>query len=123
MIIAVRFLSKRPQRSSLYLIFMTFSVGLAAAIWTRDASEGYRIAREIDAGMVHINTATIHDSAQVPHGGWKQSGFVLSFLATRKAYLQFLTPILLALVDLTESRAFGEYFSKFFFSSLICSRV
>lgn len=25
--------------------------------------------------MVHINGATIHDSAQMPHGGWKKSGF------------------------------------------------
>jgi hypothetical protein len=33
--------------------------GLAAAVWTRGTNEGHRIAREIDAGMVHINGATI----------------------------------------------------------------
>ncbi|KAL8278624.1 hypothetical protein RQP46_008916 [Phenoliferia psychrophenolica] len=49
--------------------------GLAAAVWTVDTNSGVRIANGINAGMVHINGATIHDSAQMPHGGWKRSGF------------------------------------------------
>ncbi|GAA6061740.1 hypothetical protein JCM10212_000473 [Sporobolomyces blumeae] len=49
--------------------------GLAASIFTADTARGHRLAGRIDAGMVHINGATVHDSAQMPHGGWKQSGF------------------------------------------------
>ncbi|GAA5939693.1 uncharacterized protein JCM15063_005261 [Sporobolomyces koalae] len=49
--------------------------GLAAAVFTKDTSRGYKIAREIESGMVHLNGATIHDSAQMPHGGTKSSGF------------------------------------------------
>ncbi|KAM0750932.1 aldehyde dehydrogenase [Meredithblackwellia eburnea MCA 4105] len=49
--------------------------GLAAAVWTSDEAAGHRIARQIDAGMVHINGATIHDQAQMPHGGFKKSGY------------------------------------------------
>ncbi|BGP19142.1 hypothetical protein JCM10213v2_007229 [Rhodosporidiobolus nylandii] len=48
--------------------------GLAASIFTADEARGVRLARGIDAGMVHINGATVHDSAQMPHGGWKASG-------------------------------------------------
>ena len=49
--------------------------GLAASVFTRDTNAGFDLARRIDAGMVHINGPTIHDSAQVPHGGWKKSGY------------------------------------------------
>ncbi|GAA5905731.1 aldehyde dehydrogenase [Sporobolomyces salmoneus] len=49
--------------------------GLAAAVFTRDTSRGHRIAAQIESGMVHVNGATVHDSAVMPHGGWKQSGF------------------------------------------------
>jgi len=49
--------------------------GLAASIYTKDYDAGHKMAREIDAGMVHINGSSVHDSAQVPHGGWKKSGF------------------------------------------------
>lgn len=49
--------------------------GLAASVFTKNTDAGLRIADGIDAGMVHINGATVHDSAQMPHGGWKKSGF------------------------------------------------
>ncbi|GAA5995902.1 aldehyde dehydrogenase [Rhodotorula paludigena] len=49
--------------------------GLAASVFTSDIDRGLRIADEIDSGMVHINGATVHDHPQVPHGGWKRSGF------------------------------------------------
>ncbi|KAM0791831.1 hypothetical protein ACM66B_004090 [Microbotryomycetes sp. NB124-2] len=49
--------------------------GLAAAVYTKDIGAGLRIADQIDSGMVHINGSTVHDSAQMPHGGWKRSGF------------------------------------------------
>lgn len=49
--------------------------GLAASVFTKDTNAGFDLARRIDAGMVHINGPTVHDSAQVPHGGWKKSGF------------------------------------------------
>ncbi|GAA6039257.1 hypothetical protein JCM8097_003231 [Rhodosporidiobolus ruineniae] len=49
--------------------------GLAAAVFSRDTERAMSIAKQIDAGMVHINGATVHDSAQMPHGGFKRSGF------------------------------------------------
>ncbi|KAK4046931.1 hypothetical protein OIV83_005722 [Microbotryomycetes sp. JL201] len=49
--------------------------GLAASVYTKDIAAGLRLADEIDSGMVHINGSTVHDSAQMPHGGWKRSGF------------------------------------------------
>ncbi|GAA5973197.1 hypothetical protein JCM11641_006318 [Rhodosporidiobolus odoratus] len=49
--------------------------GLAASVFTNDAARGFKLARGIDSGMVHINGATVHDSAQMCHGGFKSSGF------------------------------------------------
>ncbi|MDX1493170.1 MAG: aldehyde dehydrogenase family protein [Longimicrobiales bacterium] len=48
--------------------------GLAAGIWTRDIGKAHRVAREIQAGTVWINTYNQYDSAS-PFGGYKQSGF------------------------------------------------
>jgi succinate-semialdehyde dehydrogenase / glutarate-semialdehyde dehydrogenase len=47
--------------------------GLAAFVWTRDAVRQKRIAREIETGMLGINTAMIA-GADSPFGGVKWSG-------------------------------------------------
>jgi aldehyde dehydrogenase (NAD+) len=48
--------------------------GLAAAVWTRDVRLAHRMASEIQAGSVWINTYNSFDSGS-PFGGYKQSGF------------------------------------------------
>jgi aldehyde dehydrogenase (NAD+) len=48
--------------------------GLASAVWTRDLNLAHRVAAEIKAGSVWINTYNAFDSAS-PFGGYKQSGF------------------------------------------------
>lgn len=48
--------------------------GLAAAIFTRDVEKGLAMARQIEAGMVHINDATIYTEPTTPFGGVKDSG-------------------------------------------------
>lgn len=47
--------------------------GLASAIWTRDVSRAHRVAGQIDAGTVWVNTYHVYDAA-MPLGGFKQSG-------------------------------------------------
>jgi aldehyde dehydrogenase (NAD+)/phenylacetaldehyde dehydrogenase len=47
--------------------------GLAASIWTADGAEGQRLASQIRAGTVWINTHNFVFS-QAPYGGFKQSG-------------------------------------------------
>ena len=48
--------------------------GLAAGIWTRDVGTAHRVASELQAGTVWVNTYNQYDSAS-PFGGYKLSGF------------------------------------------------
>ena len=48
--------------------------GLVSAVWTRDIKLAHRMANEIKAGSVWINTYNGFDTAS-PFGGCKQSGF------------------------------------------------
>ncbi|MFT4181668.1 MAG: aldehyde dehydrogenase [Rhizobium sp.] len=47
--------------------------GLAAGIWTSDLGKAHRFARDVEAGMVYINSYMTGDM-QLPFGGWKESG-------------------------------------------------
>ena len=48
--------------------------GLAAGIWTNDIKRAHKVAREIKAGTVWINTYRAVSYAS-PFGGYKQSGY------------------------------------------------
>jgi acyl-CoA reductase-like NAD-dependent aldehyde dehydrogenase len=47
--------------------------GLASGLWTRDLSRAHRVARDLIAGTVWINTYR-YSAAQAPFGGVKKSG-------------------------------------------------
>lgn len=49
--------------------------GLSAAVFTRDAARGLKVARRIRSGICHVNGPTVHDEAQMPFGGVKNSGY------------------------------------------------
>ncbi|CAE7086593.1 unnamed protein product, partial [Rhizoctonia solani] len=49
--------------------------GLSAAVFSKDVSRAFAMARRIESGAVHINDSTIHDCPTLPHGGWKKSGW------------------------------------------------
>ncbi|HSX68343.1 gamma-aminobutyraldehyde dehydrogenase [Nocardioides sp.] len=48
--------------------------GLAASVWTDSHGRATRLARDLDAGCVWLN-AHIPLAAEMPHGGFKQSGY------------------------------------------------
>ncbi|MFX1674734.1 aldehyde dehydrogenase [Paraburkholderia sp. A2WS-5] len=49
--------------------------GLASAVFSRDSARAMNVARRIESGICHINGPTVHDEAQMPFGGVKDSGF------------------------------------------------
>jgi acyl-CoA reductase-like NAD-dependent aldehyde dehydrogenase len=63
--------------------------GLASGVWTRDIGKAHRVARELQAGTVWINTYNQYDSAS-PFGGYRQSGFGrdLGYEAALEKYTQ-----------------------------------
>ncbi|MGN8246711.1 gamma-aminobutyraldehyde dehydrogenase [Cellulomonas soli] len=48
--------------------------GLASSVWTKDHGTALRVSRALDFGVVWINTH-IPFVAEMPHGGFKQSGY------------------------------------------------
>jgi acyl-CoA reductase-like NAD-dependent aldehyde dehydrogenase len=48
--------------------------GLSSAIFTKNIDRAFHFAKNIEAGMCHINGPTIHDEAHVPFGGNGESG-------------------------------------------------
>jgi aldehyde dehydrogenase (NAD+) len=49
--------------------------GLSAVVLTESVRHAHRLAREIRAGQVYINTLGSGDSVAIPFGGFKKSGF------------------------------------------------
>jgi benzaldehyde dehydrogenase (NAD) len=49
--------------------------GLSAAVFTGDTARGWRVASRIESGICHVNGPTVHDEAQMPFGGVKNSGY------------------------------------------------
>lgn len=49
--------------------------GLSSAIFTQDLRRGLRLAKQIETGAVHINSMSVHDEANLPHGGAQKSGW------------------------------------------------
>jgi aldehyde dehydrogenase (NAD+)/betaine-aldehyde dehydrogenase len=49
--------------------------GLLGAIWTSDISRGHRLAAEIEAGQVYVNTYGAGGGVELPFGGVKKSGY------------------------------------------------
>lgn len=49
--------------------------GLSSAVFGSDESRAMRVASRIDAGLIHVNSATVDDEPNVPFGGVKGSGW------------------------------------------------
>jgi 1-pyrroline dehydrogenase len=49
--------------------------GLAASVWTRDISRALEASRKLQFGTVWINDHLVPITSEMPHGGYKQSGY------------------------------------------------
>ena len=49
--------------------------GLSAAVFGRDVNRALSVAKRIESGICHVNGPTVHDEAQMPFGGVKDSGY------------------------------------------------
>lgn len=48
---------------------------LTASVYGGDQSKAWQVARQIEAGIVHINGSTVYDDPALPFGGLKASGY------------------------------------------------
>jgi acyl-CoA reductase-like NAD-dependent aldehyde dehydrogenase len=68
--------------------------GLTAAVLAADVEAGMAVARQLDAGIVHVNDQPVNDEPQMPFGGMKESGwgrFGIGFAVEDFTELQWLT--------------------------------
>jgi acyl-CoA reductase-like NAD-dependent aldehyde dehydrogenase len=49
--------------------------GLSAAVFGANVQRALEVARRIESGICHINSATVNDEPQMPFGGVKSSGY------------------------------------------------
>ncbi|BBZ41508.1 aldehyde dehydrogenase family protein [Mycobacterium conspicuum] len=49
--------------------------GLLGSVWTSDLSRAHRLAAEIEAGQVYVNTYGAGGGVELPFGGFKKSGY------------------------------------------------
>ncbi len=69
--------------------------GLAAGVWTQDIGQAHRLIKEIEAGIIWVNSFDEGDMTQ-PFGGYKQSGnardkcieSILSYTQSKSAWIR-----------------------------------
>jgi aldehyde dehydrogenase (NAD+) len=49
--------------------------GLVTAVWTQNISRAHRVAAEVDAGQIFVNTYGAGGGVELPFGGFKKSGY------------------------------------------------
>jgi alpha-ketoglutaric semialdehyde dehydrogenase len=79
------------------------SFGLSAALFTRDLANVHHFVRELEAGVLHVNSETAGADVHVPFGGLKESGWGPH--EQGRASLDFYTDVITVYEDAPGDRA------------------
>lgn len=64
-----------PNEAEAVCVANDTEYGLSGAMFSGDGARGLRVANRIRSGICHVNGPTVHDEAQRPFGGIKDSGY------------------------------------------------
>ena len=97
-----------PDADAALAVANAVRYGLAASIYTRDVSEAFKFADQLEAGIVHVNSPTVGGEAHIPFGGMKATGVGLREMG-REA-VGFFTELKVVYLDYTGTTRQGNLY-------------
>ena len=81
--------------------------GLSSSIYTRDVTQAFRYADQVEAGIVHINASTLGGEVHLPFGGMKASGTGIREQGTEA--VNFFSEVVTVYIDYAGARAQAKF--------------
>jgi aldehyde dehydrogenase (NAD+) len=81
--------------------------GLSSSIYTKDLTQAFRYAEQVEAGIVHVNAPTLGGEVHLPFGGLKASGAGAREQGTEA--LNFFSEVVTVYIDYAGARTQAKF--------------